>query len=109
LNAQGYRVLRFWNCDTKSAQNDIWLVVHAAALETPARSRMERWLVRTWRKTLHANQNLPLDGGGGREAAGGGVRSDDEGDASRGKVGNGCGPHPLSHAARDSSPIEGER
>jgi isoleucyl-tRNA synthetase len=58
--------------------------------------------LRDWRR-------LPLDGGGAREAGGGGAPSSDEGGASRGSAGNAGGPHPLSHAARDSSPIEGER
>ncbi len=52
---------------------------------------------------------LPLDGGGGRAAAGGGARSAGEEGASRGASGKAGGSHPLSHAARDSSPIEGEQ
>jgi glycyl-tRNA synthetase beta chain len=52
---------------------------------------------------------LPLDGGGGREAARGGARAGAESTALRGHAGKAGGPHPLSHAARDSSPIEGER
>ncbi len=52
---------------------------------------------------------LPLDGGGAREAGGGGVRAEGEEEASRGKADEDSGPHPLSHASRDCSPIEGER
>ncbi|MCR6644103.1 MAG: glycine--tRNA ligase subunit beta [Terricaulis sp.] len=42
-------------------------------------------------------------------AAGGGAPSGVEDAASRGVAGKAGGPHPLSHAARDSSPIEGEQ
>jgi tRNA (guanine-N7-)-methyltransferase len=55
---------------------------------------------------------LPLNGGGGsvrEHADGGGARSDDEEEASSGNAGIAGGLHPLSHATRDSSPIEGER
>ncbi len=55
------------------------------------------------------NPHLPLDGGGGRAAAGGGARAGVEEKAARGSSGSASGPHPLSHAARDSSPIEGEQ
>ncbi len=58
--------------------------------------------LRDWRR-------LPLDGGGERSERGGGARAGGAGEASRGSAGNVGGPHPLSHAARDSSPIEGER
>jgi very-short-patch-repair endonuclease len=109
LNSQGYQVLRFWNCETKVSQNDIWLTIRAAALKTSARARMLRWRTENIELTMHANANLPLDGGGGREAAGGGARANNEEEASRGTAGNAGGPHPLSHASRDSSPIEGER
>lgn len=51
----------------------------------------------------------PLDGEGRREAAGRGVRAAGEDNASRGSTSSDGGSHPLSHAARDSSPIEGER
>lgn len=108
FGAQGYRVLRFWNCDTKIAQNEIWLAIQAAAQATPARVRMERWRFEDRRRVLQANSSLPLDGGG-REAAGGGVSAGGEGEASRGATGNAGGPHPLSRATRDCSPIEGER
>lgn len=105
LNAQGYRVIRFWNCETKAAQNEIWLTVHAAAAQTPAHMRMQRWRATDQKSAMQANANLPLDGGGGREAAGGGDRAVNFG-GSNGKY---SGPHPLSRAPRDSSPIEGER
>jgi glycyl-tRNA synthetase beta chain len=52
---------------------------------------------------------LPLDGGGVAAGDGGGARAAAKSDASRGKAGKASGPHPLSHAARDSSPIEGEQ
>lgn len=52
---------------------------------------------------------LPLDGGGGRAAAGAGARAAGEGGASRGASGKAGGSPPLSHATRDSSPIEGEQ
>ncbi len=54
---------------------------------------------------------LPLDGEGVESAAndGGGVRTRVEGNASGGSTGKVRGSHPLSHAPRDSSPIEGER
>jgi very-short-patch-repair endonuclease len=109
LNAQGYQVLRFWNCEAKTVQNEIWLAIHAAASKTPAQVRMQRWRTENLKQTMQANINLPLDGGGGREAAGGGARADDEGGASRGVNGEVCGPHPLSHASRDSSPHAGEQ
>ncbi len=56
-----------------------------------------------------ASAHLPLDGGGVVSEAndGGGARTDAAEQASGGSTGN--GPHPLSHAARDSSPIEGEQ
>ncbi len=41
--------------------------------------------------------------------AGGGVRAEREEEASGGPTGNDGGPHPLSLASLDSSPIEGER
>jgi tRNA (guanine-N7-)-methyltransferase len=52
---------------------------------------------------------LPLDGGGGRAAAGGGVRAESEGDASSGSTWHAAGLTPSVAHARDSSPIEGER
>lgn len=113
LKAQGYRVLRFWNYKTKVAQNEIWLAVHGAAMQTPARIRMQRWRAADFKNSKQANANLPLDGGGGREAAGGGAHTVDKHGASRGSQGKDCGPHPLSPpspaAPADSSPIEGER
>ena len=51
----------------------------------------------------------PLDGEGRAAGAGRGARASDESIASRGSAPDGGGPHPLSHASRDSSPIEGER
>lgn len=51
----------------------------------------------------------PLDGEGRRAAAGRGVGAGYESNASLGSTLDAGGPHPLSHAARDSSPIEGER
>jgi len=69
LKAQGYRVLRFWNYETKVAQNEIGLAVHGGAMQTPARIRMQRWRAADFKNSKQANANLPLDGGGGREAA----------------------------------------
>ena len=57
-------------------------------------------------KGFDEEERLPLDGGGTRVAGGGGARAGDESTASPGNIG---GPHPLSHASRDSSPIEGEQ
>ncbi len=51
---------------------------------------------------------LPLDGGGGREAAGGGVRAEAWRRRLRRQCGNASGPHPLSHASHDTSPVKGE-
>jgi very-short-patch-repair endonuclease len=109
LNAEGYQVLRFWNFETRASQNDIWLTIHAAASQTPAHARMQRWRAENIKQTIQANAHLPLDGGGGREAAGGGARTSPEENASGDSTGEAGGPHPLSHASRDSSPIEGER
>ncbi|MEQ1707089.1 MAG: Sec-independent protein translocase protein TatB [Terricaulis sp.] len=52
---------------------------------------------------------LPLDGGGVAEGDGEGVCAVVENDAAGGSPETVGAPHPLSHAARDSSPIEGER
>jgi very-short-patch-repair endonuclease len=109
LNGQGYRVLRFWNNEAMRARDGVWRTVHAAALETPARARMVRWREKHVLDVAGQNAHLPLDGGGGREAAGGGARVVLEEEASRGNAGNAGGPHPISHASRDSSSIEGER
>jgi len=76
LKREGYRVLRFWNVDVVKAKAGVWDAIHQAAMQTPARVRMERW------------------------------RRDSASGANKGKGG---GRHPLSHASRDSSPIEGEQ
>jgi sec-independent protein translocase protein TatB len=51
----------------------------------------------------------PSMGEAASEASGGGARAGSEVDVSGGSTGNDSGPHPLSHATRDSSPIEGKR
>ncbi|MEJ0059569.1 MAG: DUF559 domain-containing protein [Terricaulis sp.] len=43
LESQGYRVLRVWNHDALHNQDGVWLAIHAAARETPAAARMQRW------------------------------------------------------------------
>ena len=73
---EGYRVLRFWNIDVAKAKAGVWDGIQQAAMQTPARARMEHW------------------------------RKDNASGANKGKGGR---PHPLSRAARDSSPIEGEQ
>jgi very-short-patch-repair endonuclease len=104
LKSQGYRVLRVWNAEALKERDGVWRTIHAAASETPALVRMQRW------REAIGTSHLPLDGGGGeRMRAGGGVRASGEGEVSGDFTGNLSGPHPLSHAARDSSPIEGER
>lgn len=56
-------------------------------------------------KEMHAASpsmgEAPRSGGGGARAGG-------KGEASQGSTGDAGGPHPLSRAARDSSPLEGE-
>jgi excinuclease ABC subunit C len=58
-----------------------------------------------------ASAHLPLNGGGVVRAAndGGGACSEGESVAANGPPGDVSGPRPLSHASRDSSPIEGKR
>jgi len=54
LEGQGYRVLRFWNHEVKKELDSVLDTIYAAVRDRSA--------------------HLPLDGGGRREAAGGGVR-----------------------------------
>ncbi len=115
LNTQGYRVLRIWNDEALRSKDGVWQSIHTAASETPVLARMQRWREKELARVQTINAKigapcLPLDGGGGeRMRAGGGVRADIKEEASGGSSGKTSGPHPLSHAARDSSPIEGER
>lgn len=76
LEREGYRVLRFWNVDVMKAKAGVWDAIHRAAMQTPARTRIERW----------------------RKHSASGATS-----------GKADARHPLSRAARDSSPIEGEQ
>lgn len=102
LNSQGYKVLRFWNIDTRNAQNEIWLTIHTAAAASKGEARMRRWRENELKRVSHANAHLPLDGGGGRAAAGGGASSDAQSETLRASP-------PQSALRADSSPIEGER
>ncbi len=112
LNRQGYCVLRVWNNEAVKEKEGVWRTIHAAACKTRAMIRMQRWREKHMACVESINAEigaLPLDGGGGREADGGGARAGGDGRASRGNTENKSAPHPLSHAAHDSSPIEGER
>jgi len=111
LTAQGYQVLRFWNFETKAAQNDIWLTIYAAALKTPARSRIEGWRTENIRQTKQANARLPLDGGGVARAArdGGGVGEELGESPHEAKPQTSRASPPQSPLRGDSSPIEGEQ
>jgi|CXWL01.1.fsa_nt_gi very-short-patch-repair endonuclease len=110
LNEQGYQVLRFWNFETVREQDGVWLTIHGTAIQTKAAPRMLRWREKHMRDVAATNARLPPDGGGGeRKRAGGGARAVGEEGASGGVSGKAGGPHPLSHASRDLSPIEGER
>jgi hypothetical protein len=109
LKQEGYEVLRFWNLESVREQDGVWCTIYSAALQTKAAPRMVRWREKHTRDVAEVNARLPLDGGGGREAAGGGARAGAESTAAGGNAGEVGGPHPLSRAARDSSPIEGEQ
>ncbi len=101
LEGQGYSVLRFWNVDVMQAQDGVWDVIHQAAAQTPARSRMERWRLRNWASSSSMEEvaaKRPEE-----------VRAQVVKKEPREARLETSRAHPLSHAPRDSSPIEGER
>jgi|GEM_PF-4020718 len=58
LNGQGYRVLRFWNNEAIKDRDGVWRSIHAAAAETPARARMQRWREQDTKRVETANARL---------------------------------------------------
>ena len=73
IEAEGYRVLRFWNNEALMAKDGVWQSIYAAALSTPARARMERWRKGHMTQISEGNARLasssmeeaPRSGGGG--------------------------------------------
>jgi len=58
LKGQGYRVLRFWNNEAMRDRDDVWRTIYAAASETPARARMERWRAEHMKRVREQNERL---------------------------------------------------
>jgi very-short-patch-repair endonuclease len=73
LEAQGYRVLRFWNQEAVRERKDVWRAVQSAAALTPACARLRRWREGDRAKADQINARLasssmeeaPRSGGGG--------------------------------------------
>ena len=126
LKSHGYRVLRFWNNDVLRDADALWRTVHEAASHSLAQARMKRWRASEGERVRQINSAaasrsisarwqdeqsacLPLDGGGGRAAAGGGERVAFK-NKSRETLSASVRPTtPQSARSADSSPIEGER
>src|SRR5262245_39668789 len=104
LNSQGYRVLRIWNFEARKEQEEVWRKIYAAALETPARARMQRWRNKRMAEVHKTNAQIasssmeeaPRSGGGGAPSSG-------DKRASRGSSINDEGAPPQSALRADIS------
>ena len=76
LRSEGYRVLRFWNGEALRNRDDVWRTIQAAAIETPAAPRMQRWRTEELTRVRETNARIasssmeeaPRSGGGGARA-----------------------------------------
>ncbi|MBL8547095.1 MAG: endonuclease domain-containing protein [Hyphomonadaceae bacterium] len=110
LKSEGYRVLRFWNGEALRNRDDVWRTIQAAAIETPAAPRMQRWkaeeLVRinqiNARIASSSMEEAPRSGGGGARA----VMQDEPLEAHPATP---LATPPQSSLRDDSSSIEEER
>jgi very-short-patch-repair endonuclease len=58
LEAEGYRVLRFWNNEGLRDRDGVWRTIQAAAAETPARTRMQHWREKHFKDVREQNERL---------------------------------------------------
>jgi very-short-patch-repair endonuclease len=110
LEREGYRVLRFWNNEAINNRDGVWQTVHAAALQTRAAARMQRW--RAEHLDGIRKQNEHLASSSMEEAprgGGGGVRTELGPSPPEAKPQTSRASPPQSALRADSSSIEEER